>query len=86
MDALHVWLPGGVPHSFPSLYGLRRGQPQSGAYRRLGERDTQVGVDPSLLPLHAHMRASQAAELRVDFRRCQDIRTQSESQSDTSHF
>lgn len=79
MNALHGWLLGGVPHSFPSLYRLRCSQSQSRAYRWLGKWDTQVGVDPSLLPLYTHILTSQAAELCVDLRCCRDIRTESKS-------
>lgn len=78
MNVLHGWLLGGVPHSFPSLYRQRCSQPQNRAHGWLGKWDTQVGVDPSLLPFHAHILTSQAPELCVDFRCCQDItRTQS---------
>lgn len=78
MNVLHGWLLGGVPHSFPSLYRQGCSQPQNRAHGWLGKWDTQVGVDPSLLPFHAHILTSQAPELCVDFRCCQDItRTQS---------
>ena len=73
MKTLHGWLLGGVSHSFPSLYRLGGGQSQSGAYRWLGKWDTQEGMDASLLPLHTHILTSQAPELCVDFKGCQDI-------------
>lgn len=73
MKALHGWLLGGVSHSFPSLYRLGCSQSQSGAYGWLGKRYTQVGMDPRLLPLYTHILTSQAPQLCVDFRSCQDI-------------
>lgn len=85
--ALHWWLAGGVPQSFPSLYRLRSSQSQSRAHGWLGEWDTQEGMDPGLLPLYVHVTTSQAAELCVDFRCCRDIRAESElSSCDTSLF
>ncbi len=78
MNASHGWLLGGVFHSFPPLYRLRCSQSQSRADGWLGKRDAQEGMDPGLCPLDTQILTSQAAELCVDFRCCQDIRTESE--------
>lgn len=74
-SVLQGWLLCGVPHSFPCLHRLRCSQPQSRAHGGLGKWNTQVCMDATLLPLYAHILTSQAAELYVDFRCCQDIRT-----------